>query len=115
MRFVQATRALFKLVFGIFYRVEIKGYENIPDQSDGYVLCANHACWFDPLLIGTYYPKTLHFMAKKELFEMYKSEIVVEISLITFGVILSTLDSTGDLLFVSSDPDSSDKFLRISI
>ena len=69
MSFVQATRALFKLVFGIFYRVEIKGYENIPDQSDGYVLCANHACWFDPLLIGTYYPKTLHFMAKKELFE----------------------------------------------
>ncbi|PLX34937.1 MAG: 1-acyl-sn-glycerol-3-phosphate acyltransferase [Clostridiales bacterium] len=69
MDFVHVAKILVKLLLGIFYKIDIKGYENIPDTSNGYVLCSNHSCWFDPLLIGSHYPDTLHFMAKKELFE----------------------------------------------
>ncbi len=69
MDFVHVAKILVKLLFGVFYKIDMKGYENIPDPSNGYVLCSNHSCWFDPLLIGSHYPDTLHFMAKKELFE----------------------------------------------
>ncbi|MBK5251081.1 MAG: 1-acyl-sn-glycerol-3-phosphate acyltransferase [Peptostreptococcaceae bacterium] len=71
MNFVQFAKIFFKFLFGIFYNIDVQGYENIPESGDGYVLCANHSCWFDPLLIGSYYPDVLHFMAKKELFESH--------------------------------------------
>jgi len=66
---VQSAKIFFKFIFGIFYKIDVQGYENIPRDGYGYVLCANHSCWLDPLLIGSYYPDVLHFMAKKELFE----------------------------------------------
>jgi len=69
MDFVHFAKILVKFLFSIFYKIDINGYENIPDPSSGYVLCSNHSCWFDPLLIGSHYPDILHFMAKKELFE----------------------------------------------
>lgn len=69
MNFMQFVKIISRFLFGIFYKIDIQGYENIPEPGDGYVLCANHACWFDPLLIGSHYPGVLYFMAKKELFE----------------------------------------------
>jgi 1-acyl-sn-glycerol-3-phosphate acyltransferase len=66
---MQFAKIFFKFLFGVFYKIDIQGYENIPEPGDGYVLCANHSCWFDPLLIGSHYPDNLYFMAKKELFE----------------------------------------------
>lgn len=69
MDFVHFAKILVKFLFGIFYRVDMEGCENIPDNADGYILCSNHSYWFDPLLIGSHYPETLHYMAKKELFE----------------------------------------------
>ncbi len=69
MHFINFAKILVKLLFNIFYKIEINGYENIPDTNSGYILCSNHSCWFDPLLIGSHYPDILYFMAKKELFE----------------------------------------------
>jgi len=74
---VKFVKIFFKFLFGIFYNIELQGYENIPENVDGYVLCANHSYWFDPLLIGTYYPDVLHFMAKKELFESHVLGFIV--------------------------------------
>src|SRR6056297_28995 len=69
MDFLQFAKIFVKFIFGIFYKIDINGYENIPVSNSGYILCSNHSYWFDPLLIGSHYPETLHFMAKKELFE----------------------------------------------
>lgn len=56
---------LFKLVF----RCRITGQENIP-KAGGVVIAANHLSLWDPPLIGTFVPRPIHFMAKKELFEL---------------------------------------------
>lgn len=70
MTFINFAKKLFRIFFHLFYRVELHGFENIPDRGEAYVLCANHANWMDPLLIGCFYPETIRFMAKKELFEI---------------------------------------------
>ena len=43
------------------------GAEKVP--ADGpIVVAANHRSYLDPLLLGTWFPRTIQFMAKKELF-----------------------------------------------
>lgn len=51
------------------YRVDVKGFENLPKHS--VLLCPNHSTDLDPVLIGLCLPIDyhLHFMAKAELFE----------------------------------------------
>jgi 1-acyl-sn-glycerol-3-phosphate acyltransferase len=49
-------------------RVEVRGAEHL-DEPGGKVVVCNHVGWVDPLWVGyAAYPRTLHQMAKKELF-----------------------------------------------
>lgn len=61
------VRALFRLVFSVFFRWRIVGSENIP-ASGGAIIAANHISNWDPPVIGTAIARPLHFMAKEELF-----------------------------------------------
>ncbi|WP_096190640.1 lysophospholipid acyltransferase family protein [Evansella halocellulosilytica] len=55
--------------FRLFYKVEIIGKENIP--NDGSVLlCSNHIHLLDPPLVGSFLKRSVRFMAKAELFEV---------------------------------------------
>jgi len=45
------------------------GTERVP-RTGAFVLCANHLSAIDPTLIGVMCPRTIHYMAKAELFEM---------------------------------------------
>lgn len=59
-----AVRGLVALKF----KVRSFGEENIP--ADGaFILAANHIHALDPLMIISHCPRTLHFMAKEELFK----------------------------------------------
>ena len=51
-----------------FFKVRIEGKENIPPEG-GYILCANHRTYADPVFVGGATPHQLHFMAKAELFK----------------------------------------------
>ncbi len=71
------TKRLFQLwaiycviwpILKIFYRVEIKGRENVPKDRK-FVCSANHISYFDPFLTAWATGKSLAYMAKKELFE----------------------------------------------
>lgn len=62
------SKVLVKLYFRIFYRVEIIGLENIPD--DGALICPNHFNLWDPILISIILPRKIRFMAKHELFQI---------------------------------------------
>lgn len=61
------VKFLLKIYFGIFYKVEIKGMENVPKEG-GVILCANHIGQLDMFFIGYKIKRLVHFMAKAELF-----------------------------------------------
>ncbi|OZM57256.1 1-acyl-sn-glycerol-3-phosphate acyltransferase [Lottiidibacillus patelloidae] len=60
-------RSLFYTYFKLFNRVEAIGIENVPKEG-GIVACSNHISALDPPLLGTMFPRKVHFMAKAELF-----------------------------------------------
>lgn len=49
--------------------MEVIGKENFPKEG-GVLLCTNHIHNFDPPIVGIVSPRTIHFMAKEELFKM---------------------------------------------
>lgn len=49
------------------FAARVSGVENVP-ASGPLVVAANHRSYLDPPLLGTWFPRTIHFMAKKELF-----------------------------------------------
>ncbi|UCZ55284.1 1-acyl-sn-glycerol-3-phosphate acyltransferase [Bacillus shivajii] len=53
----------------MFYRVEIVGRENIPNEG-GVLLCSNHIHLLDPPLVGAFLKRNVRYMAKAELFEL---------------------------------------------
>lgn len=67
MMFYKFAKALVWLFFHVFYRVELKGMENLPEE--GALICPNHFSLYDPLLIAVSLPKQIRFMAKNELFK----------------------------------------------
>ncbi len=52
----------------IFYRLEVRGIENIPDQGRC-IICPNHTSNIDPVLLAVTLKRQIYFMAKAELFK----------------------------------------------
>lgn len=63
------ARSVVKGVLSPVYRIEIIGRENFPKEG-GVLLCTNHIHNFDPPVVGITAPRTIHFMAKDELFSV---------------------------------------------
>lgn len=61
-------KGLVKTVLSPLYRFEIIGAENFPKEG-GILLCSNHIHALDPPVVGMTAPRTVHFMAKEELFK----------------------------------------------
>lgn len=51
-------RPLFKTLFALFFRIEVRGAENIAVAGDRVVVIANHLSYLEPLIIATYLPET---------------------------------------------------------
>jgi 1-acyl-sn-glycerol-3-phosphate acyltransferase len=58
------TRLASKLVF----RIKTRGQQNFP-KTGGFILAANHISYYDPTLVGSWAPRVVCFMAKRELFK----------------------------------------------
>ncbi len=58
---------LVSTIFYPLYRVKVIGKENFPEEG-GVLLCTNHIDNLDPPVVGMTCPRTVHFMAKEELF-----------------------------------------------
>ena len=55
------------VLFPLLFDVHVKGVGHVP--SDGpLILASNHVSNFDPILLGTYVPRTTAFVAKEELY-----------------------------------------------
>ena len=68
----RVCKMVFTWLFCMVFRVRTVGRENVP-ESGGYVLCCNHRCVMDPVLLAMRDPRPVHFMAKAELFEDHGS------------------------------------------
>lgn len=53
----------------IVYRLEVNGLDNVP-KDNNYIVCPNHLSTLDPPLIVAIMPRSVSFMAKKELFDI---------------------------------------------
>ncbi|HZK25380.1 MAG TPA: lysophospholipid acyltransferase family protein [Oscillospiraceae bacterium] len=62
----QIFRRFFAVIFAIFFRWDVQGRENIP-QEGPFIMCGNHFSWWDPPLLGAITPRFARFMAKEEL------------------------------------------------
>ncbi|MEI7904302.1 MAG: lysophospholipid acyltransferase family protein [Candidatus Firestonebacteria bacterium] len=63
------TRRSAELLFRLFFRIKINGYENIPTTGPFIVLC-NHVSMFDPPLLGAFIStRVVGFMARDSLFK----------------------------------------------
>ncbi len=58
---------LFRFLFCVFRRWEVRGLENFP-VAGPVVVAANHVSYLDPIVLGCALPRQVFFMAKKELF-----------------------------------------------
>jgi len=69
LEFYTFARAAVNSVFKPLYRIEVIGKENVPKEQ-GVLLCTNHIHNFDPIVVGISAPRTIHFMAKEEIFRV---------------------------------------------
>ncbi len=67
-RLYNSFRPLAKAFISLKFRVKSFGEENIP-KDGAFILAANHISALDPVVIISRCPRTLHFMAKDELFK----------------------------------------------
>ncbi|RQD74423.1 MAG: 1-acyl-sn-glycerol-3-phosphate acyltransferase [Candidatus Syntrophonatronum acetioxidans] len=73
--FYVVVRGLFRLIYKIFFRLEVTGAENVP-VTGPVILCSNHISWMDPTLMGCVMERRIHYMAKEELFENFVSGFI---------------------------------------
>ncbi|AJY77191.1 lysophospholipid acyltransferase family protein [Paenibacillus beijingensis] len=62
-------RRLLLVIYGILFRLEAKGLENVPSEGP-VILASNHLSNFDPPTVGIKVPRKVHYMAKAELFDV---------------------------------------------
>jgi 1-acyl-sn-glycerol-3-phosphate acyltransferase len=67
------VKQLLKLYYKVFFRVEVKGIDNLK-LGDAKVICANHISNHDPVVIGTFLPEHIRFMAKHTLFKHWYAD-----------------------------------------
>lgn len=67
--FYMFCRAIIGPVYRLFARVRVTGKENIP-KDEPTIICCNHIGINDILILGSVYPKQVHFLAKKEWFSV---------------------------------------------
>lgn len=62
-------RNILWVVLRIIFRIEVNGKENIKGD-DRLIICSNHISLLDPIILAITYNRQIHFMAKKELFDI---------------------------------------------
>jgi 1-acyl-sn-glycerol-3-phosphate acyltransferase len=62
-------RMLLRAIYALLYRLEARGIENIPSGGP-VILCSNHKSLQDPITLGIWVHRKVHYMAKSELFRV---------------------------------------------
>lgn len=62
-------RFFFSLIVQTFWPIIVES-KRINDCNNSYILAANHVSYLDPIVLGIILKKPIHFIAKKELFNI---------------------------------------------
>ncbi len=62
-----ATKVILRPLTSALFAARVVGEENVP-ATGPLVVAANHRSYLDPPLLGTWFPRVLYYMAKRELF-----------------------------------------------
>ncbi|MBN1832129.1 MAG: 1-acyl-sn-glycerol-3-phosphate acyltransferase [Deltaproteobacteria bacterium] len=68
-RLFPIARLVARALFSLLFRLRVRGRENIPPHN-AFVLLPKHQRWEDIPLLGLATPRSLHYVAKQELFSM---------------------------------------------
>ena len=60
---------LIRIIATPLFRIKVHGIENMP-KDEKYIICANHKSFLDPIFVALAINRQVHFIAKKELFEI---------------------------------------------
>lgn len=63
------SRFVLLVILKLFFGFKVTGQENIPSKG-GFILAANHVSYLDPVAVGSSCYRTVHFMARDNLFEI---------------------------------------------
>ena len=66
---ILVCKFFYMIRFKLVYRLEVNGLENVPEDN-AYIVCPNHLSTLDPPLMVGVMPRSVSFMAKKELFDI---------------------------------------------
>ena len=66
--FYKFFKALCRIWYGIIFRTQVIGAENLP-KSGAFILAANHVSNWDPPFLGTFIEREVCYMGKEELFK----------------------------------------------
>ena len=66
--FYSFVRAICWLILKIFWRMEIRGIENLP-ESGGFIIASNHVSYLDPAVLVASLNRKIYFITKKEVFK----------------------------------------------
>ncbi|MBP7189868.1 MAG: acyl-[ACP]--phospholipid O-acyltransferase [Rickettsiaceae bacterium] len=64
------VKSVFKFLFDKFYRVEVRGLENLEKAGKRVVVVSNHISFLDPALLSVYLPKKLVFAINTQMSEV---------------------------------------------
>ena len=62
------SKFLILCILKIFFKIEVKGKEVVPRQRP-FILASNHISYLDPPVVGSFCPRKLAYLSKKELFK----------------------------------------------
>jgi len=65
----RCTAAALKPITSALYAVHVSGRDRVP-ASGPLIVASNHVSYLDPPILGTWFPRVIHYMAKQELFDI---------------------------------------------
>lgn len=63
------VRFLARIIVKLLFRVDVKGVKHIPPEG-AFLIAPNHISFLDPVVVGAFVPRDLHYMARASLFEI---------------------------------------------
>ena len=73
LRFISAL-----IVMGICV-LKVKGRHNVP-KNGGFLIASNHVSYLDPLALGVACPRSIYYMAKRDLFENHAFALLLDLA-----------------------------------
>jgi len=74
--FVTLTKRWLLVMFWLVFRIQYRGRQHIPATGPALIVC-NHQSYLDPLLVGAALPRSVRYMAMRQLFATRPIEILL--------------------------------------